>query len=332
MIKKVAAIFLIFSVLLVLCSCDKSIEYTTVSFTSMDTFITLTAEKENLSAIKSAKKKIEKLSEKLDRKIKKSAIYSINKSGKGRDIGNICALSQKYAEQTNGAFNPCLGKVIDLWNIGKDNFKIPSEKKIASAMQKSSYTALSVENSSVSLTRGAVIDLGGIAKGYAADIAVESLKASGVKSAMLSLGGNVALIGKKDGKQNFQVAIADPSGSEKAACTLGLSDCFAVTSGDYQRYSEVDGKRYCHIFNCYGRPVDNSLASVTVICDNGAKADAYSTALFVMGLKGAKRFYNNVGGFEAVYITHDKRIILTPGLVDKFNVNTEEYTYEIQKR
>lgn len=333
MIKKTALILCVLSCLL-FCGCQQQPETVTVSFTSMDTYITLTADETMQNALNEAKVQIEQLSDICDRRNPDSALAGINREGGGnapQQLLKLCEHAEQYAQMTNGAFNPCLGQVIDLWHIGQKPFKKPKNKKLQTAVEHSAYTNLSVSKSKIILEGGATLDLGGIAKGYASDIAADLLRKRGAKSAMLSLGGNVALIGTKADGSAWRVAVADPDSPDNAIGILTLTDCFAVTSGDYQRYSEIDGKRYCHIFDCYGNPVDNRLRSVTVVCDSGTRADAYSTALFVMGLRGAKRFYEINGDFEAVYVTDDGRVIVTPGLDGQFTLNSKDYTYEIQK-
>jgi thiamine biosynthesis lipoprotein len=110
---------------------------------------------------------------------------------------------------------------------------------------------------------------------------------------------------------------------------LSLGQAAVVTSGGYQRYFEQDGVTYIHIIDpATGYPVDNDLLSVTVVTDDGAKADALSTTLFVMGKEKALAFQQEQGDFELVLITTDNQVIVTAGLVDCFAERGEGYTYE----
>ena len=134
----------------------------------------------------------------------------------------------------------------------------------------------------------------------------------------ISLGGNVYVCGSKPNGQPWVVAIQDPR-SDGYAVTVALTDSFAVTSGGYQRYyTAPDGTVYQHILDPKtGWPVQGDLLSVTIVADNGTMADAYSTALYVMGREAAQDFWRQNGGFDMVLITKDGQVLYTPGLADK---------------
>ena len=149
------------------------------------------------------------------------------------------------------------------------------------------------------LTRpGMAIDLGGIAKGYASDRLADIFARYGVDSALVSLGGNVYARGTKPGGAAWSVAVQHPE-QDGYAAMLSLTDAFAVTSGGYQRYfTGPDGTVYQHILDPKtGWPVQGDLLSVTIVADNGTMADAYSTALYVMGRETAQDFWRQNGGF-----------------------------------
>ena len=148
---------------------------------------------------------------------------------------------------------------------------------------------------------------------------------------LISLGGNVYVCGNKPDGDKWLVAIQDPQGDDYAAM-VALSDAFAVTSGGYQRYfTAEDGTVYQHIINPKtGYPVQSDLLSVTVIADNGTMADAYSTALYVMGERGAIDFWRaNADRFDVVMITTDGRLLYTPNLQDQIT-EPEGTTYDFQ--
>lgn len=156
------------------------------------------------------------------------------------------------------------------------------------------------------------------------------LQAHGVTSAVVSLGGNVYVCGAKPDGSAWNVGIQDPTSSGYAA-TVALTDCFAVTSGGYQRYYVAeDGTVYQHIIDPRtGRPADSDLLSVTVISDDGTAADAYSTALYVMGEQEAVSFWRAHGGFELILITADGRLLYTPELADTITA-PEGCAYDFQ--
>lgn len=173
------------------------------------------------------------------------------------------------------------------------------------------------------------MDLGGIAKGYASDRLADIFAQYGVDSALVSLGGNVYARGTKPGGAAWSVAVQHPE-QDGYAAMLSLSDAFAVTSGGYQRYfSGPDGTVYQHILDPKtGWPVQGDLLSVTIVADNGTMADAYSTALYVMGREAAQDFWRQNGGFDMVLITKDGQVLYTPGLADRLTeVEGSGYAY-----
>lgn len=169
--------------------------------------------------------------------------------------------------------------------------------------------------------------MGGVAKGYAADCAAVLFHRSDLTGGCANLGGNVYVYGTNAGGKPWSVAIQDPRSSGDYACVLDLSDAFVVTSGGYQRnFTAPDGTVYQHIIDPKtGYPADSDLTSVSIITHGamggqGTCADAYSTALYVMGEAGAVDFWRSHSTtFDMVLITEDGRVLYTPGLADCFN-------------
>ncbi len=216
----------------------------------------------------------------------------------------------QLSQKTDGAFSPNLGHLIDLWNRGY----VPNEAEINEA-----------------LTKQKKINLSAIAKGALSDAIVKELCDKGVSRAILSLGGNVIAHGTRSDGSNWIVGIRDPNGAENEyIATIGVKDKFVVSSGDYERYFEEEGTRYHHILDPKtGCPAKSDLRSVTIVSNDGALADAYSTALFVMGSEKALDFWEKERDFEMVLVTDDK-IIVTEG-IDDFNLTDEGYTYEVAR-
>ena len=221
-----------------------------------------------------------------------------------------------YSEATGGAFDPTVYPLMRLWGFTDETQRVPSDAEITAALANIGTNQVQLDETAVSLHPGAAIDLGGIAKGYAADRCVALLEQSDATAALLSLGGNIQTYGTKPDGTPWTIGIADPQQPEQAVASVAVTGTKAlVTSGGYQRYFEADGVTYHHIIDPKtGRPAESGLASVTILADSGTMADAYSTALFVMGLEDAVDFWRAEQSFEAVFITTDGEIYATEGV------------------
>ncbi len=213
------------------------------------------------------------------------------------DTFKLIKKAKEKAEETGGAFDPTIGVLTKLWMIGSDEERVPSQEEIDLALEKVDYTKLILDedNKTVFLEEeGMSIDLGGIAKGYSADLVYDHLIKKGVKKAILDFGGNISLIGVKDADTPWRVGIRKPdreSPNPIVYASLYASDESVVSSGDYERFFEKDGKIYHHIINPFtGYPSDNEIRGASVILGSSMEADALATALIVMGKEGAIKY------------------------------------------
>lgn len=178
---------------------------------------------------------------------------------------------------------------------------------------------------------GVRLDLGAIAKGYAADCLVDILRERGVKRASLSLGGNVYVYGKKPGGSLWSVAIRDPSKPGQNAFILKTRDATVVTSGAYERFFEQDGKTYGHILDpATGFPAKSGLESVTIVSHNSMVADALSTSLFVLGMEKIPEIKKSAlaGGFECVLVDASGKAYASKGLKGRLSaLNGQEIAF-----
>lgn len=151
-----------------------------------------------------------------------------------------------------------------------------------------------------------------------------------IQGAVISVGGSILVYGDKGNGHGWNIAIQDPRGA--TGDVLGViyldGEAMISTSGDYEKYFEIDGKRYHHIFDPNtGYPADNGLISVTVVCDNGMLSDVLSTACFVMGLEDGME-YAKTKGVEAIFVTDEKKVYVTDGLKKTFQLRADAYTLE----
>lgn len=192
----------------------------------------------------------------------------------------------RISELTDGALDISANPIIELWGINTDHAKIPVDEEINSALKKINWKKIKTDSDSIYLEeKGMSINLGAIVKGYAADEIIKILKSKKVQKAVVDLGGNIYLYGKKIDGTLWNVGVKNPKDpGSSPMLKISTSENSIVTSGNYERYFEKDGKRYHHIFDTKtGRPSNNGIASTTIACKKSILADCLSTAFFVMG-------------------------------------------------
>lgn len=207
---------------------------------------------------------------------------------------------------TNGAFDITAKPLMDLWGFYQKRNTVPSPDEIKNALTKTGMDKVIFNDAEKSVffsVKGMAFDLGGIAKGAALDNAVKAAKNAGAENFILNLGGNIAAFGKnKDGKDFFEVGIQSPRKGEKISSTLKLSNSFCATSGDYERFVTLNGKKYSHIMNpLTGYPVQN-MYSATVVTEKGIDSDIYSTACFILGKSEAEKIAKKAGINQVFFI------------------------------
>ncbi|MGI6407077.1 MAG: FAD:protein FMN transferase [Syntrophaceticus sp.] len=247
---------------------------------------------------------------------------------------SILKSARKISDLSGGAaFDITVAPLVKAWGVGTENPQIPAADVVKKLLSLVNYQDILIDEgtSSASLRmKGQMIDLGGIAKGYIGDMAIEIYKKNGITSAFVNLGGHVVVLGSKPDGSPWRVAIQDPRGQNGTFVgVVSVTDKAVVTSGDYQRYFTENGKRYCHIIDPRtGYPADSGLMSVTIIASSSTEADGMSKAL-VLGLDQGRDLVERYGKAEAVFITDDKKVYVTPGLQDNFSFEdaTNEYTY-----
>jgi thiamine biosynthesis lipoprotein len=240
----------------------------------------------------------------------------------------------EIAALSGGAFDPTIGPLVEAWDIGGDNPRKPSQEEIDSLLPLVGYrrVALDSEDHSVFLADpGMILDLGGIAKGYAADEVAKVLEEHDVHSGIVNLGGNVLTIGSKPDGSPWKIGIQDPDEERGGyVMVLSLVDQSLVTSGPYERFFVQDGKVYHHILDTKtGYPVDTDFTSVSIITPRSFIADALSTSVFALGLEKGMALIDSMEDVEAVFFTEEKQIILSEGIREgkiPYSVANQEYS------
>lgn len=231
-----------------------------------------------------------------------SDIYRVNHSD-GNEVSinyetaTLLSYALDIAQKSGGLVDPTIGALSSLWNIGSSGTdSIPTDTQIKEALSTVNYQNVILTQTSKGYTirlnnPSSMLDLGFVAKGYIADKAKDYLLSKNIKSAVINLGGNVLTIGSKPGKDSFNIGIKNPDNTTSTIHTVSVNDKSVVSSGDYERYIEVDGQRYHHILSTQtGYPAESDIHQVTIISDSSLQGDALSTLCFILGKQKASEY------------------------------------------
>lgn len=235
-----------------------------------------------------------------------------------------------YSEISNGEYDLTIGPLVKLWSIGLPEAKVPTQEEIDETIKKIDYSKVQLNKDTKEVfleEKGMLLDLGSIAKGYAADEIVKILNEENIDSAIIDLGGNIYALGLKEGNRNWKIGIQNPYDERgRIIGALEVSNKTVVTSGVYERYIEQDGEKYHHILNpSTGYPYETEIAGVSIISDKSIDGDALSTLIFTKGLEEGLEFVENIDGVDAIFVTNDKEVYVTKGLKGNFEITNEEF-------
>ena len=254
-----------------------------------------------------------------NRHLEGSDVWNINHShGEPVTVSYITAdliiEANAFSTLSNGAVDITVAPLLDLWDFTseEENHMPPSDEDIRAALEHVDYRKVKVKDNTVTLLdEEMAIDLGFIAKGYIADMLKEYLVSMNVQRAIINLGGNIVVIGKKPDGSNYNVGVKKPfSKDDTSICTVELSDTSIVTSGIYERCFTYNDKLYHHILDPKtGYPVENNLYQVSVVCEESTKADGLSTTLLILGEeKGMKFLEDYFPNAHALFIDNQLKI------------------------
>ena len=318
-----------------------------------------------LSLFKTVEKEIDtvltNLNNCIDLKIEDSDISKLNKSNPGETIEvnkytyDLFKMAKDVYLDTNGAFDPSVYMLTDLWGFTSrffnneykkempydrdrnedKSFNLPEEKYINGFKELVDFSSFnsSEANGKYYITKGEKeveidgikynqkIDFGGIAKGFACDLISGIFEMHRINRGYISIGNSSLSILRDELGRDFTILLTNPryNGEEdklQTYCSFTLRNKKISTSGDYERYYTLNGKRYCHIINPKtGYPVDNEMLTVTLIGDSAAKLDAYSTALMILGYKDIENF-----NFEYSYIYNENNTLFAKSNIDGYKI------------
>ncbi|EKQ55469.1 MULTISPECIES: FAD:protein FMN transferase [unclassified Clostridium] len=241
-----------------------------------------------------------------------------------KETFEVIKKAKDYSELCNGAFDITIAPLVKLWGIFSKDQRVPSKNEINNILSLTNYKdiILNIEKNSAKLSRvGQKIDLGAIAKGYAADRIIDIYKKNSVESGFINIGGNVLTLGNKPDSSPWSIGIQNPFQIRgEFIGIVKISDETVVTSGDYVRYFEKDKIRYHHILDPRtGYPAKSDLISATIIGKSSIEADSLSTAIFILGLREGMELVNKIDDIEAIFITSGKKVFATKGAKEKFS-------------
>lgn len=289
----------------------------------MDTYCTIQVPgkaEEVDKIIDKAFNRMEEIDQKFNCLNPKSPLYQFNNNRipiVDSELIQLIKVACKISEETDGAFDITVEPLVNLWGFYTENPSLPAKDDIQKCLKKIGYKHLVLKDKKVTSDNTRVmIDLGGIAKGYSIQEAVKILKNHGIKSALIEAGGQVHAFGKL-GDKLWKIGVCNPR-SEGIIAGLAVTDETGIsTSGDYERFFEKDGVRYCHILDPQTGYPSRGTMSISVITDDPILADTWSTALFVMGPEKAVQLTKNKPEMDIILINSSGKIYHSAGLIDK---------------
>jgi len=247
--------------------------------------------------------------------LESSELSVINGGGEGSyplsgELAEVLRASRAFYDQTGGAFDVTCRPIIELWKRAGEAGRLPTKQELAEARKSSNWDQITIKAGSDELVKAratACVDLGGIAKGYGIDKAVEAMMKATPAGGLVNVGGDIRCFGRPPGEPHWPVHVKNPFGDGMFA-TLAVRDAAVCTSGNYERYSQIGSERYSHIVDpreaggYMALRASSTPASVTVIARTAMVADAWATALSVLGPSGMKLLKRRVG-IEAMMVT-----------------------------
>lgn len=283
---------------------------------------------------------MEEMEARLTTQLEGSDVYRINQAaGKGPvkvhvTTFEIIKKALEVSQESGGLFDITIGPVTNLWQIGSDQARVPSPEEIEAALEKVDYGKVTLNEADRTVyleEEGMALELGGISKGFIGSGIAQIFDYYGITTAIINLGGNVVVMGTSPSNdQGWNVGVQDPNTQESRGEIVGAQrviDGAVVTSGIYERVLRSGDQVYHHIIDPRtGYPLDNEVSSTTIFADSSFIGDAYSTAVFMMGVADGLSFVEGKEGLEVVFVDKDNQVFLSSGLEGSFQLTHEAYT------
>lgn len=302
----------------------------------LNTIITITVyDSQDESIIDGAMELIKDYEEIYSRTLETSELYKLNHGTLEKAEGGLYSykISDKladildkglyYSNLSGGKFDITVAPITSQWDFISEDAVIPEKSDLEAVLPLVGYKNMTLEDNIVTFQKeGMGIDLGAIAKGYIADRVKEYLLDNGVESAMINLGGNILVVGKKPSGEAFKVGIQKPfAGRNEIIAAMEIDDKSVVSSGIYERYIMKDDKFYHHIIDpSTGYPYKSDLVAVTIISDKSVDGDGLSTTCFALGLEKGMELIESLEDTYAIFITNDYELHYTEGFFDNIKV------------
>lgn len=284
----------------------------------MGTLVEITVIPANEKAIREAFEALKKVDALMSTYKEDSEISILNREGKAQvseETLEVIEDAIKFSNLTDGAFDITCRPLINLWKKAKKEEKVPTEEEIEEATSLVGYQRIILEGNQIRLEKkGMQIDLGGIAKGYAVDKAIEALKKNNIKRALVNAGGDLYALGTDRQGKKWQIGVQDPREEDKIIDIIKVKDRAVATSGDYRRYFTLEGKRFSHIVNPKtGLTVQDVPMSVTIVGPGATTTDALSTGVFVLGPEEGMKLIESLPEVEGMIISEGMKKLTSQG-------------------
>ena len=302
-------------------ACSPSLATVARSLESMGTVINITVaarnERQAEEAVEAAFAEFRRLDGLLSHYSDSSEVGRLNREGRlagpSPELEANIRKSLEYGRLSAGAFDITVQPILDLYDhTFRELKRAPTSEEVLQTLRRVDYRRIELGEGFIRLGPGQKITLGGIAKGYAVDRALEVLRARGVRHALVDAGGDIRAVGRAEGRRDWLVALRNPRDPGDFITRIRASDLAVLTSGDYERYYDPE-KKFHHIVNPLTGYSATELISVTIVGPAAFDADALATSVFVLGLEKGMKMIESLKGYEGLLITRDRQIHRTAG-------------------